>query len=71
MKMSAAPTNGSLPFPSLAPRQAVVDPCRCPHWSIGAAIRVDGTVTDEAPRAEEETGCSAVTGDPHNRMEHK
>ena len=35
------------------------------------AIRDDGTVIDEALRAEEEVGCSAVTGDRHNRMEHK
>ena len=34
-------------------------------------MRDDGTATDEAPRAEEEAGCSAVTGDPHNRMEHR
>jgi len=25
---------------------------------------------DEAPRAKAETGYSAATGNPHNRMEH-
>ena len=35
------------------------------------AICDDGTVVDEALRAEEEVGSSAVTGDPHKIMEHK
>jgi hypothetical protein len=34
-------------------------------------IRDNGTVVDEVLRAEEEVGSSAVTGNPHNIMEHK
>ena len=34
-------------------------------------MRDNGKAADEAPRAEEEAGCSAATSDPHNRMEHR
>ena len=70
-KVPVAPVNGSLPSPSPASRQAIVQPLPLSLLVIGVVIHDDRTVTDEAPRAEEETGCSAVTGNPHNRMEHK
>jgi len=70
-KVPVVPANGSLPYPSPASRQAIVQPLPLSLLVIGATIHDDRTVTDEAPRAEEESGYSAATGDPHNTMEHK
>ena len=37
----------------------------------GVAVRDNRTATDEASWAKEERGCSTVTGNPYNRIEHK
>ena len=59
-----------LPILGVPPIHQLAPFC-CSWQSTGVAVRDNGTATDEAPGAEEETGCSAMTGDLHNRMEDK